>query len=689
MAVAVPNDANPQGEVVLSLILTMIVAATPSPVYEELTWQIAQARSPQVRTMRQYAEDELVMPEGPHKDERFRLRTQPFNGLLLDAIDSGNWTRFAIVGCVQAGKTMFGVVVPVEYHLFETKETVIVGVPNTNVIGRDKWNNEIKPTIGASRYADLLPDRGPGSQGGWADELTFGNGSKLKFMTGSGGDEKRSGYTARVVVITEVDKMDRAGETSREADPITQLGARSNAWDRPDRRLYMECTVSHTDGRIWQEYTKGTQSRIACQCPYCLEYVTPERDSIQGWQEARDEKEAVTLSYFVCPGCQRKLTPDDRIEMNRGAVLVHRGQEIDTDGQITGPLPSTWTLGFRWNAFNNLFWSPGSIGFAEWAGPRAEDEESAEKELSQFYWAWPWDPPQVDMAPLDPERTRKRFGLARQGFVPAESPALTMGVDIGKWVCWWHLTAWGAEGGPHVVDHGEFAVPSDSMDVELAILSALRTFRDETVLEGWPLPDGELVVPQQVWIDSRYKPEAIIEFCRESERERFRPCQGLGYGQHYARNYSQPKKTGGLVKFVGQGYHFLWRPADQIYMVEFNADLWKSFWHERLVTPIGQPGAATLYHSTKDSEHRDLVRHYTSEKQVEEFIPGLGTVTRWERIRAKNHKLDCASIASAAAHFCGVRVVKQPVVVKRKPKENKPFLTPNGEPYLITERKER
>ena len=82
------------------------------------------------------------------------------------------------------------------------------------------------------------------------------------------------------------------------------------------------------------------------------------------------------------------------------------------------------------------------------------------------------------------------------------------------------------------------------------------------------------------------------------------------------------------------------------------------------------------------------MRQYLSEKQFEEFIPGLGTVGRWERMRAKNHKLDCASIASAAAHFCGVRVVKQPVAVKRKPKENNPFLTPNGEPYLITERKD-
>ena len=90
-----------------------------------------------------------------------------------------------------------------------------------------------------------------------------------------------------------------------------------------------------------------------------------------------------------------------------------------------------------------------------------------------------------------------------------------------------------------MVDHDEFAVPSTSMAVETAIVVALKSFRDETVLEGWPLPDGELIVPQQVWIDSRYQPEAVKAFCRESG-QRFRPVEGLGYGQHYRRNYSRP-----------------------------------------------------------------------------------------------------------------------------------------------------
>ncbi|MHC4178645.1 MAG: terminase gpA endonuclease subunit, partial [Planctomycetota bacterium] len=520
------------------LILTMIAAAAINPVLEELSWGIAQSRTPKVRTMRQYTEDELIIPEGPHKDERWRLYRQPFVGLLLDAIDSGNWTRFAIAGCVQGGKSLFGFVNPTGYHLFECKDNVILGVPNTNVIGRDKWNNEIKPTIEASRYAGLMPTRGVGSQGGWGNEVAFDHGAKLKFMTGTGGDENRSSYTARVVVCTEIDKMDRAGEISREADPITQLAARSNAWDRPDRRLYMECTVSHTEGRIWQEYTKGTASRIACPCPYCRGYVTPERDSIQGWEDAANEFEAEENACFVCPACEHKLTEDDRREMNRAAVLLHRGQEIDNKGTITGPLPPTRTLGFRWNAFNNMFWSPAAIGVAEWLGVRARDKESAERELSQFYWTTPWDPPNIKLAPLDAETVAKRTAGYKKGIVPAECVGISVGVDTHKRHLDWTAMAWLAGNNGFVIDYGEQTVLADKLGLVQGFRQAFGELR--TYLEsGWHSVDGKIIRPSQVWIDSGYHEhkKPVYSFCLlankgcEPGAERYRPTKGTSAGK--------------------------------------------------------------------------------------------------------------------------------------------------------------
>ncbi|MEZ6130521.1 MAG: hypothetical protein R3C59_17685 [Planctomycetaceae bacterium] len=56
----------------------------------------------------------------------------------------------------------------------------------------------------------------------------------MRYMTAGGNDKKRSTYTSRVVAITEVDGMDEAGATSREADKVEQIEA-SDAGIRTDR----------------------------------------------------------------------------------------------------------------------------------------------------------------------------------------------------------------------------------------------------------------------------------------------------------------------------------------------------------------------------------------------------------------------------------------------------------------------
>jgi phage terminase large subunit GpA-like protein len=544
---------------------------------------------------------------------------------------------------------------------------VILGVPNTNVIGRDKWNNEIKPTIEAGRYGDLMPIRGVGSQGGWGNEVAFGNGSKLKFMTGTGGDENRSSYTARVVICTEVDKMDRSGEISREADPITQLTARSGSWDRPDRILYLECTVSHTEGRIWQEFTKGTASRIACPCPYCREHVTPERDSIRGWQDAANEIKAEEGAYFVCPACEHKLTEDDRREMNRAAVLVHRGQEIDKEGNIPGDLPPTRTLGFRWNAFNNMFWSAASIGVAEWLGRHSRDRESAEKELSQFYWAWPWDPPDIKLTPLDPEEVGKRTAGHKKGIVPAECVGISIGVDTGKRQLDWTAMAWLSNENGFVIDYGEQKVEVDKLGLVRGLRQALMDLR--TYFEsGWHSVDGKIVRPSQVWIDSGYHEHTkpVYGFCLSVNgdckpgAERYRPSKGFGEGQQRMTRYTGPKKINTEIRYLGKEYHFSRVQSARQNVVHMNADYWKSDLHTRLGMSADEPGAIVLYEAADADEHFSFIDELLAEEQIEKWIEGKGTAIVWDRIRRNNHKLDSTYAATAAGHFILTELGKAP-----------------------------
>ena len=73
--------------------------------------------------------------------------------------------------------------------------------------------------------------------------------------------------------------------------------------------------------------------------------MAPERKHLSGWQEAESQVEAREEGTFRCPECAAAWSDRQRITMNNLARLVHEGQSIDEQGQITGHIRPTETLG--------------------------------------------------------------------------------------------------------------------------------------------------------------------------------------------------------------------------------------------------------------------------------------------------------------------------------------------------------
>jgi phage terminase large subunit GpA-like protein len=623
----------------------------------EFDFLFTHARGHRIRSMLQFAQDEVIIPEGKHNGKRWRRHRQPYGGLLLEAFDSGKWTRHAILGCVQSGKSLHAFVIPTLYHLFELQERVIFAAP-TEEMCRVKWQTEIMPFLRRSRYYELFPRRGAGSKDGWAERIEFGNGADVIFMAGRGGDESRSGVTSRVAVITEADKMDKASSTSRESAPVKQIEARLESNDLFERRLYMECTVSIPTGAIWTEYTKGTESRIAVQCPHCLVYTTPEREHVVGWEEAETEKQAIAMAKMFCSACGEMWNDTHRRDMNRSAVLAHRGQTVESDGTVVGPEPESLTLGFRWNGFNNMFWSVGRLGLAEWTAQRAEDQDEAERYQKQFVWAVPVEVEDVEVVRLDREIVAKRVTSHHRGVVPADYPWLTMGIDVGQKFCHWVLVAWKDDATGLIVDYGYFAVDTETMEVDAAIESALVGFLRRTDDIGFPSTDGKTFRTQLVWIDAGHHPKSVLSAVRQIDRDRVYPCLGRGYGQHHVKAYNEPTRSGNIVKHIGERYHFKWLKIEQQFEVEIDADHWKSWAVRRLNSPLGSPGSVELF-AAEPHVHNTFVRHLTAEEESTEFDKKRNKeVTKWTRIRRANHYFDAYYLACGAGHFCGVRVLK-------------------------------
>ncbi len=615
-----------------------------------LVRSLRDARPQRLRSMREFAEHEIVIPDGPFEGRRFSCHRQPYTAEWFRLVDSKNWIRHVATGPTQSGKSLSAFVIPTLYHLFEYGETVICGLPDMDMAS-DKWQEDFLPAIERTRYRDLLPVKGRGSKGGKVSAIRFRNGTTLRFLSGGGGDKSRAGFTARVLVVTETDGMDTSSDSSREADKITQLEARTRAYGAR-RRIYMECTVSVEEGRTWREYKAGTESRLALPCPHCGSHVSPERDSLLGWQSAENVVEARRRSAFYCPGCGQEWKEEHRRIANEQGVTLHRGQEMGPDRAIRGDSPPTETLGFRWSAVNNLFVTAGDVGADEWQATRSANEDNAERELRQFVWAVPHIPPKLDLSSLSFEQISRRVIAIPRGIVPSDCLSLSAAIDIGKYLAHWIAIAWCQEERCHVVDYGRLEVPGAEMAVEKAILVALRQFRDLCEL-GWKRPDGSMRPPELVLIDSGYQAPTVYGFVKEAGR-RFMPAIGRGSGQQSNHNYQRPKGAGSQTIWTGDGCHVSRLEVEGVDLVEANADFWKSFLHARIATPLSTAGALSLFNASPE-EHLSLAKHLTSEKQVEEFLAGKGTVVRWVRQSRNNHWFDAAYNACVAGCLLGIR----------------------------------
>ena len=434
---------------------------------ETLQSFIVAAGEPKRRGMMQFAEEEIVLGEGPYPG-RFRGERQPFSRLLFAEIDSGHWTDINVVGCVQSGKTTICYVIPTLYHLFELREKTICGIPDLRLAG-EKWITILKPAIERTRYREFMPDRGDGSKDGdRVQTVRFRNRATLRFMSGQGGDTQRSSETTRVMIITEVDKMDHISSVSEEGSKIDQFIDRTKAWD--DKALvYKECTPSTAQGRIWQDYMLGSQSRIALCCWYCEQWIVPsdtdtDTELLTGWKTAADEIEAGEKGAFACPHCLKPWSESERKEMNLAAVLLHKGQRIvnvetskrqnveisddetraipGSEDVVVGPLPRTRILGFRFSAINNFMRTASSLAAEEWRYAHAADEESAQRTRLQKLWGLPHKPDITVLAPITCDGVQRRIGTWGRGTVPEGTVCVSAGVDLGKWRAFYVNIAW-------------------------------------------------------------------------------------------------------------------------------------------------------------------------------------------------------------------------------------------------------
>jgi len=607
--------------------------------------------------MARFAEDEIVLPGdgGPHQGLRYRLDRQPAHRLLMHEFDHGHWRRHVVVAPSQSGKTLGGFIIPLLWHLFEMRETVVCGVPDLAMVA-DLWRERIKPMIERTRFREFLPKVGEGTRGGNVEyAVLFTNGVTLRFMTGGASDKARAGFTSRVLVVTEAEAFEHTAKDSKESNQLAQLEARTAA--SANYRIYLECTVTTEDGLVWHEYTHGSKGAIALRCPHCSGYVTPERDHLVGWREAQQELDARDAAHLVCPACGVQWSESDRAASHREAVLVHRGQTVKPDGSVVAERPRTETLGFRWTAANNMLLPIGECAMKEWKALRATKPDVAEREVCQFRWCIPTKIDDRDSDALDATAVQHRTLPLARGVVPRWARVVTVGVDCGKWLCHWIAVAWSLDGTGHVIDYGRLDVATREMGQDRALAHALDQGWD-LWSRGWPGGVDRDAAPQAIGIDSGDQASVVYRFVAGCDGVPTHPTKGFGTGQYGSTSYRAPKAKGPSIRQIGDRWHVaqLRQGGLRTRLFEFDTDHWKSWLHARLSTPLGGAGALTVHAPAGRNDHLALAKHLTSEMHVTEFDPRRGQMTRWQCIHPSNHWWDAAVIAATLASWCGVSI---------------------------------
>lgn len=621
-----------------------------------------QAQIKPIRSMRRWAEEELVIPNGPKEGDPFLVENQPVLGLLLDEFDSGRWVEHYTTGPSQSAKTFGCFVIPIAYHLSERGEDVVCGVPDMNMAA-DKWADDLLPAFQASpSLRKQLPTRGSGSDGGKiTDSVELNNSAKLKLMSRGSKDQGKAGFTARIVSVTELAGFSVSVESSVEAGPLDQLEARQKSWDYPERRTYAEGTLTVAEQLPWSARADSSCSRIVSPCPNCGAWVQPQRQHLIGWQDAENIIQAEEQAHWICPVCTDPIDDDQRRESVQDCAILHGEQTIDRRGRVKGELPPTRRLWFHWQSWHNLFVSTASVARDEWLASRMAEEsderEKAERKLCQFVHGVCFTPSNVDSLELDPKAIASRRSSSPRGVLPSDTEHFTIGVDLGKYLGWWIGLAFRPNGKIRVFDFGSFDICSDQLPIAQAIVKGLQDLHEMTEA-GWAVHGkSDVRKPDKVWIDAGYQGEAVHHWVKSlgkvTAKGRYMPIIGRGTGQMQS-SYLAPAKRSSRILMIGDNWHLNKVPKYRSFEVHVNADHYKEVVQESVSLHRDLPGAMDFFVAS-ERDLSTIARHFTNEKKTIEFKPGKGRVVKWLRL-GQQHWLDSAGYARAAASSLGWKV---------------------------------
>ena len=277
-----------------------------------------------------------------------------------------------------------------------------------------------------------------------------------------------------------------------------------------------------------------------------------------------------------------------------------------------------------------------------------------------------------------------KINRIEQGTVPQGAIRLTAFIDVHQNLLYYMVVAWQDDFSGAIIDYGAYPDPqrhyytlrdvqrtlsqlAPGTGLEGAIYAGLTKVTEQILGKTWKMESGTQVAIERCLIDANWghSTEVVYRFCRQT------PFMAVVTPSHGRFVGAASKPLAEYEKRQGDRVGWNWRVPGETHdravkHVMFDANFWKSFVQARLLTPIGDRGAMTLY-GDEPVRHRLLADHLTAEYCIQ--TAGRGRVVDEWKVRPEqldNHWLDCLVGCAVGASIQGTNLADAGEPVKHE-----------------------
>ena len=314
----------------------------------------------------------------------------------------------------------------------------------------------------------------------------------------------KSAYTARTVVLDEIDKM---GDQSM----ITTAESRTLTYGSDSMIVVVSTPTIDAPGTSWRQWTQGSRGRWHGLCPHCRDLVRVDWSRVQ-FDKDEDGFWLPATAAMHCGECGTVWSESDRQRAVRSGAYVHEDPE---NPHKSYHIPGTAHI------FRDLRWivDRGAESF------RQAIVEGTWEDYQQWWnerLAEPWTDEYQGLSASLMKRTTYSLGARGEddeGELDRRAVLITAGVDAGAHALYAEWVAWGIDPQTgQVLSWGlQYRIIGGRPDDDVEDPDLWRDFDKLLDSNVWRHPaysDSRIPV-QRVLIDCAYRPDVVRIWCEE------------------------------------------------------------------------------------------------------------------------------------------------------------------------------